>query len=100
MPGNEFEQGYILGCHGGVEKGAGGMSAHCTSNGKGTVVDAASGGTEARFINGPSGLSGVGANVEFCVDNVRGKSNGLVHAKCVSTVKRGAQFFVDHGCAW
>ena len=84
-----------------MEKGAGVVSARGASNEKGTVVvDAASGETEARFINDFRGLSGVGANVVFCVDNVRGKSTGLLHAKCVSTVERGAQFFVGYGCAW
>ena len=55
-------------------------------------------GHRLRFINDFGGLSGVGANVVFCVDSVRGKSNGLVCAKCVSTVEIGAQFFVEHGC--
>ena len=73
-----------------MEKEAGGLSQRGLSNGKGTVVGAASGGTE---------LSLEGANVEFCVDFVCGQSNGFARAKCLSTVEKGAQFPVDYGCA-
>jgi hypothetical protein len=83
MSGKEFEQGYILGYYGGVEKGAGGMSAYGTSNGKGTVIDAANGGTQARFINGFDGLSGVGG--ECCV--LCGQRAWQVQWTCVRKVR-------------
>jgi hypothetical protein len=100
MSGKEFEQGSVLGCYGGVEKAAGCMSENGLSNRRGTVVDADSRGTEGRFINDFYGLSDKGANIGFCVDSARSKSNGLVCAKCLRSVAKGAQFFVDYGCAW
>jgi hypothetical protein len=92
MPGKDFEQGCVLGHYGGVEEEAGGGSECGLSNGNRTVVDAASGGTKGRFINDFHGLLLEGANVEFCVDSVRGQSNRFVHAKCLSTVKKGRSF--------
>ena len=97
MSGEDFEQGHVLGYYGGVEEEAGGLSQHGLSNGKGTVVDAASGGTEGRFINDFHGLSKEGANVEFCVDFVRGRSKSFVYARCLNAVKKGAQLLVDYG---